>query len=141
LSKIVIRASDDWDTIQELDREAFPTSPKLTDEELSSSVWWLAYLDGVPVAYAGIWLIPAKKKAFLTRAAVAKIAQGQGLQKRLIRVRLRHAKRAGIPRVYTYTQAGNFASMKSLIACGLRPYYTSYGEANAFIYFETRRAA
>lgn len=136
-SRIKIARTTDLDTVRDLDRELFK-SPLLTDEELDESIWWLGTLGGTAVAFAGITLYPTKYKAFLTRAGVAPIARGAGLQKRLIRTRMRYARSQGIYRAYTYTHAGNHASMRSMIACGLRPYYTERPEETTYIYFENK---
>lgn len=136
-----IRRSDDLELVQELDREIFPKSPRLSQKELEDSTWWVAYVGGAAVGFAGIKLLPAKAKAYLTRAGVVKLARGSGLQKRFIRLRVSHAKRQGIPRVYTYVWAGNFASQRSLISCGFRPYYLERYENASYTYFENRRAS
>lgn len=84
-------------------------------------LWWVATDDGEPVGFAvvsplshGLW--------YMSRAGVVPSARGHGLQKRLIRVRLRAARSAGAAMVITDCTAANVASANSLIACGLRPY-------------------
>ena len=64
--------------------------------------------------------------------------RGRGLQRRLIRVRVRHARRIGLRRVYTYVSAPNIASMKSLVREGFEPYYFCWEESNPFVYLERR---
>ncbi len=58
---------------------------------------------------------------FLSTCFVAPAARGHGLQKRLIRARIRWARKQGYLWVWSYTAAFSVASMRSLIACGLRP--------------------
>jgi GNAT superfamily N-acetyltransferase len=138
--KVIIRQTSDLDTIAEMDREYFADYARLTDKELATSNWWLATMDGEPVGFAGITLMPDQHKAFMTRVAVAPIARGGGLQKRLIRVRTTFAKRNGITRCYTYVWAGNFPSMRSLISCGFRPYYLTRYDNITYTYLETEPA-
>lgn len=58
---------------------------------------------------------------FLSTCFVAPAARGHGLQKRMIRARVRYARRAGFQWAWTYTAVFSLASMRSLIACGFRP--------------------
>lgn len=59
---------------------------------------------------------------FLSRAAVAVPYRGQGLQKRLIQARVRHARRQGYLWVWSYTVPTNAPSMRSLLSCGFKPF-------------------
>lgn len=58
---------------------------------------------------------------FLSTCFVAPAARGHGLQKRLIRARLRYGRRAGFQWAWSYTATFSVASMRSLIACGFKP--------------------
>ena len=58
---------------------------------------------------------------YLSMAGVHQDYRGRGLQKRLIRARVRHAKRIGWKYVITYT-IDNPPSENSLISCGFRRY-------------------
>lgn len=131
---IRIRQTDDLDTIAELDRAEFDIP--LTEEELNTSNWWLAHMGDEVVGFAGIQMKYAEGKAFLVRGAVLPVARGGGLQKRMIRTRVSFAKRLGINRCYTYVWAGNFASMRSLIACGFKPYYLNRTADVTYIYLQ-----
>lgn len=62
----------------------------------------------------GVW--------FLCRAGVLEAYRGKGLQKRMIRLRLRYAKAHRGKLAITYTTKENFASANSLISCGFRLY-------------------
>ena len=86
--------------------------------------WWVAHnADDVPVAFAGLTeTLADRRMGYLCRAGVIPAARGAGLQKRLIRVRLRRARALGMRWVVTDTQRGNCASSNSLIACGFRLY-------------------
>ena len=131
--------TEDLQGIHELDRAVFPADRAIKDAELAAAEWWLVEWEGTPIAYGGIKLIPKEKRGLLVRAGVLHNFRGAGLQKRLIRARIRHAKRNGFPRVTTYVHVGNHASMRSLISCGFRPYRTEQHIAGPFIHFETCR--
>lgn len=139
--KLTVRETDDLDLVQELDRQIFPTTPALTEDELAGAVWWVARMGKEPVAFGGLRLEDGGAKAMLLRAGVLAQARGAGLQRRLVRAREAYARRHGVPRLYTYVWAYGLASMNNLIKCGYRPYYverTLYGEKNyqTFMYFE-----
>lgn len=109
-----------------VDAKIFVVSGPPSDEEFRQSKWWVAETEaGELVAYAGVWLKPSKKAAYLTRAGVLPEARGQGLQRRLLRVRERYARAQGAERTYTYVLDTNFPSMTNLIRCGYFPYYST----------------
>ena len=87
--------------------------------------WWIAYLDDQPIAFCAMrrsaqWC----DTAYLCRAGVMKRARGKGLQKRLIRVRERHAKRIKMNWLISDTYQ-NPESANSLIACGFKMFTPS----------------
>lgn len=84
--------------------------------------WWIAFADELPVAFAAVRPTGTPGVWYLCRAGVIPTARGQGLQKRLIRVRLLAAKAAGASAVVTDTRPNNCASSNSLIAAGFRTY-------------------
>jgi len=59
---------------------------------------------------------------FFDRAGVARYARGRGLQRALIRARLRWAKAGGYTHAVTYTMGENLTSSNNLIATGWRLY-------------------
>ena len=83
--------------------------------------WWLVHSeDGVPVAFAG--LVPSQRWSdcgYLCRAGVLPTHRGQGIQKKLIRVRIRQARALGWNWLVTDTN-DNPASANSLIARGFK---------------------
>jgi GNAT superfamily N-acetyltransferase len=87
----------------------------------TSGYWWLVHSeDGVPVAFAG--LVPSQRWSdcgYLCRAGVLPAHRGQGIQKKLIRVRIRQARALGWNWLITDTH-DNPASANSLIARGFR---------------------
>lgn len=93
--------------------------------------WWVARekSSGVVVGYAGsvhvtlgaAYFSPGRDRClFLARAGVLPRARGHGLQRRLIRARLSHARRLKCRGAYTYTTIENVASANNLIECGFR---------------------
>jgi len=94
---------------------------------VTGDVWWIAYQDGNPVAFAALRVLPPgddTSPCYLSRAGVLPNARGQGLQKKLIRARVQYAKKRGAPIVITDT-ADNPHSANSLIAEGFRMYNPS----------------
>lgn len=114
---------DDAEDILRLHAETMGTDcpvPKLDD-----AFWWLAYFEDHPVAFAGIRSSYTWRGAgYLLRCGVLEPHRGQGLQKRLIRVRERKAVKFGWRYCITDTTE-NVPSANSLIACGYRLYLPS----------------
>lgn len=108
----------------------------MQESTYADSVWWLAKtVEGSPVAYAGLYL-GIEGQAWLVRAGVLKAYRGGGLQRHLIRVRVKEARRRRLGRVLTYTSAENLPSQRNLIRCGFLPYRAEGG----CIYFEREAA-
>lgn len=115
----MIRQTTDAALIREMQLVCIPNAPRYPFED---AYWWIAEEDGQCVAFAGY--APSQQWAntiYLCRAGVIPVARGQGLQKKLIRARLQHAKRHGAEWAVTDTRR-NPASANSLIACGFRMY-------------------
>jgi GNAT superfamily N-acetyltransferase len=91
---------------------------------LKGDEWWIAYQDGLPVAFAAMRMIN-KTDAYLSRAGVLPAARGHGIQKRLIRARVQYAKKQGVTTVLTDT-TDNPASANSLISQGFRMHNPQY---------------
>lgn len=86
-------------------------------------VWFIAYAEnGDPAAYAG--LVQSTQwadTAYLCRAGVLYKYRGKGLQKRLIKARIRAAKTMGFNWLISDT-SDNAPSANSLISAGFRMY-------------------
>ncbi len=63
---------------------------------------------------------PEKAYCFLSRAAVVARYQGFGVQRAMIKARLRWAKREGAPTVVTYTDLHAYPSIINLLRCGFK---------------------
>ena len=93
------------------------------DDPISTTTgfWWIVYSEeGVPVAFAG--LVRSRRWSdcgYLCRAGVLPAHRGHGLQKKLIRVRIRQARALGWNWLITDTY-DNPASSNSLIARGFK---------------------
>ena len=84
--------------------------------------WWHIVFDErmEPVAFSG--LVPSLRwtdTVYLCRAGVLKEHRGRGIQKRLIKARLKKAKALGMNWAITDTY-NNPASANSIIACGFQ---------------------
>jgi GNAT superfamily N-acetyltransferase len=95
---------------------------KITDKEY----WYVAYThDGEAVGFAGV--VPSARWSdtmYLCRAGVVLAHRGRGLQKKLIKARIRKAKALGMNWIITDTNE-NPASANSLIATGFKMFEPS----------------
>ena len=92
--------------------------PCNTDE----GTWWIAYYNDMAVGFGGVvrsaqW----HGTGYMCRAGVMHIARGKGLQKKLIRARIRYARKVGWTHLVTDT-TDNHPSANSLISCGFKMY-------------------
>lgn len=92
-------------------------------EYKAGDLWWVVYDGTQPVAYACTRPTPAWTPYwYLARVGVLKSHRGNGLQKKLIRLRCNAARRAGASHMVTDTRRDNYSSSNSLIATGFRLY-------------------
>lgn len=88
--------------------------------------WWLAKDGDVLHGFAGLWpSVRVEGAGYLCRAGVLPAARGRGLQRKLIRVRERAAKKKGWTALFSDTDPSNAHSMNNLIACGYRAFRPS----------------
>jgi GNAT superfamily N-acetyltransferase len=83
---------------------------------------WLGWAKGTPVAFCTARYWRSEGSVFLERAGVLPIAQGNGLQRRMIRLREKWAKQQGAECVLTYVEARNYESLVNLLRCRYRLY-------------------
>jgi GNAT superfamily N-acetyltransferase len=107
--------------ILELDRKLFQAGePRPTFDD---TYCWIVFSDGKPVGYGILsHSVVSAENGYLCRCGVLKEEQGKGLQKRLIRVRERKARKLGMKTLVTDTVPFNIASSNNLIACGYKTY-------------------
>lgn len=106
--------------------------------QAKTGYWWVAFKGKVPVAFA--CLRPSAKfpdTGYMNVAGVLPKWRGHGLQKRLIMKRVQFARSLGWHTVNTDTINHNAASMRSLIACGFRPFVpaTKWGDPDHAVYW------
>lgn len=109
---------NEFRTIEELQRECFGSIIVPAEK----AIWWSAVDGNFLVGFAGlkvseIW----DRTVYLCLAGIEPQARGNGLQKRLIRARLKWAIQHGMQWAYTDTRQ-NPASANSLISCGFKMY-------------------
>jgi GNAT superfamily N-acetyltransferase len=116
--------------LQALDARCFPGCE---GEFINNRDWWVIISGNIIVAYCGSWY--SSGICMFNRAWVKPEYRGQGIQKRMIKVRLAAAKLYG-DTVITYTTRDNDKSANNLIAKGFRLYNPAYAYAgNEMIYF------
>ena len=108
--------------IHRLDRILFASDHEIKGDDCW---WWTIEDKGEAIAFAG--LRPCQEAhnaglAYLIRAGVRRTHRVRGLQRQLIRARVRMARRHGLKEVVTYVMAYNMASANNLISCGFKLY-------------------
>lgn len=100
--------------------------PDLEFQQLHGD-WWIAYDNTkTPVAFAGLWpSLTQPGSGYLCRAGVLPVGRGHGLQRRLIRVREREAKRKRWVALLSDVDPKNATSMNNLFACGFTAFRPS----------------
>lgn len=112
-----------YESLRELDTTN-PSFKGCGDEFLENREWWvLVNTRGEIVAYCGA--IFAQRICIFNRAWVHKSRRGMGVQKRMIRLRLRRARQFCRTAI-TYTTKDNYASINNLIRCGFKMYCPEY---------------
>lgn len=101
--------------------------PDDTPRAIEGDEWWLAFSGIKVVGFASMNLIPTDDGfvAYLSRSGVRSGARGNGVQKRMIRARVAHARRAGAF-VSIVDTCDNPPSANSLISEGFRMYDPQY---------------
>ena len=100
--------------------------------------WWVAFDGKTPAAFACLRpSIRSEHTGYLAMSGVLARWRGKGLQRKLIRKRVAYARQLGWHTVITDTMHGNAASMRSLIACGFRPYtpVVRWGDPDHAVYW------
>ena len=118
IKRVDIRCLQIQKELQVLQKKCLPSD---TPSDTTQGYWWIVYdAHNLPCAFAGLvssvrWL----DCGYLCRAGVLPSHRGQGLQKRLIRARVRQARALGWNWLITDTYQ-NPASSNSLIATGFK---------------------
>lgn len=105
--------------LQFLQLETLPYDPLVDPAE---GYWWLVRKGSHPVAYLGMTKVNDQPDwGYIARVGVMPDCRGKGIQKHLMRVAERHARRIGWTRLIS-TTLNNPPSANSFIACGYRTY-------------------
>lgn len=119
---IRIKRTQDIVTVFRLHWELFPGD---LWEYNGETACWLMYDDDEPIGFATADLIDGDT-VFLSRAGVVPGSQGNGLQKKLIRVREKWAKKQGASFLITYTTLQNYPTLINLLRTGYKFYSPEY---------------
>ena len=111
-----------YEQLRELDYNN-PNFKGCGDEFQFNREWWVMLDEGEIVAYCGS--IYSKGICIFNRAWVKKSHRGQGIQRRMIKTRLKAAS-TFCHIAITYTTLDNFPSANNLINCGFRLYLPEY---------------
>jgi len=118
IKRVDIRHLQTQDQLVVLQKKCLPSDAPF---DTSQGYWWIVYdAHNLPCAFAGLvssvrWL----DTGYLCRAGVLPSHRGQGVQKKLIRARVRQARALGWNWLITDTY-DNPASSNSLIATGFK---------------------
>lgn len=85
-------------------------------------IWWIANDNNTLAGFASLTRLD-NDSAYLSRAGVVDEFRGMGIQKRLIRARINHARKLGLQSIVTDCTTVNCASANSLISCGFKLYW------------------
>jgi GNAT superfamily N-acetyltransferase len=125
------RASDaDFGEIKRMDAAIFPGDSGLDID----AQYWVA----PGAAFAAAKLLEEEGLLYLYRAGVLPKARGRGLQKRMIRARLRWGRANECAQAVTFTTNWNTVSMRNLIRCGFLPYTPSFKWAGEGVVYWAR---
>lgn len=117
IKRVTVMSQTTEQAIRFLQKECLPLDTVLSPK---NGWWWMAYCDGRLAGFAAM-LQSSKtpQAAYLARAGTLEAFRGRGLQKKLIRERLKFAKDLGLTQAITDT-TDNVASANALIATGFR---------------------
>ena len=92
---------DELETIQKMDQLCFPHDSRDIEE---GDLWWVVPAGrGSLAAYGGLRIVSDGRVGYLFRVGVLPEFRGRGLQRKLIRSRINHARKLGLERVVSYT--------------------------------------
>lgn len=127
--RYVIRRSEDIKQVKALHTLCFPQ-----DDWENSTAHWIAWdSTGSPVGFCSARKSRHEPVVILTRAGVLPCANGAGLQRRMIQVRLRWARQVGAEHAITYTVYDNHPSIVNLLRSGFLFYEPAEQWAGAHV--------
>ena len=118
INRVDIRQSKNVNRLFTLQKTCLPSD---NPYDTTTGFWWAATdASSRDIAFAGlVYSSRWSDCGYLCRAGVVPSSRGQGIQKKLIRVRIRQAKAVGMKWLITDTY-NNPASSNSLISCGFK---------------------
>ena len=117
--KVSIEQIEDVEEAKAIHKLAFPSDAWVGDEH---TFWQAVDEKGKVVGFCSAIYLPDKRSVYLSRAAVIAKAQGRGLQRRMIKMRVRWAMEQGAHRVTSDAKMDNYESIANLIRCGFHFY-------------------
>lgn len=115
----LVDASDDYirEALTEIHDETFENTAPIPDFDVGD--WWLVANGRELAGFCGLtpcFYLP--NTGYMKRAGVRDAFKGHGLQRRMLTVRERHARRLGYDALYTDTASFNTPSSNNLIRAG-----------------------
>ncbi len=114
--KVRTAITKDIDLIKRMNNQCFDGYDV---DETVTGVFFVTTVNGKPAGFASVRRVSPTAYE-LTRAGVLSGHRGRGIQCRLIRARIKWAKRNDVEVLLTYTTLDNFESMSNLLKCGFR---------------------
>lgn len=129
----MISRVDDEVAIRAMHSVIFPSDSWVSFDDHTAG--WIARCEGKLAGFCVARKLKQEPYVFLERAGVFKKYSGLGLQRQMINVRVRWAKRIGARGCLTYAKHSNHQSIANLIRTGFRLYEPSYKWGDDALYF------
>lgn len=95
--------------------------------DVGRGFWWIATENGQDIAFAGLSNVASwAGGGYLCRAGVVPAHRGRGIQRKLIKARIKKAKQLGWKHLITNTY-DNMQSANNLIDCGFKMFQPEQG--------------
>lgn len=129
--KYKLSRTDDLRTVRRLHRKLFPND----EYDLEGQLWVCRDSNKNPVGFCAARLLEDMETVFLNRSGVLPIANGNGLQRRMIKVRERWAAEGGAKNIVTYALHDNHASIVNLVKSGYLLYHPAWRWASEGVHY------
>lgn len=107
------------DQLTDLHTKCFP-SDEMPD--FTKGYWWVVYDGYTQVGFCGLVIVPSwDDTGYLSRGGVVSTHRGRGLQRKMINVRIKKARKIGWDRLISATRE-NIPSSNNLMKCGFTLY-------------------
>ena len=118
IGKYFLRISTDLSTVKKLNKETFPHDEC---DITSNSKFWLLFHKGNAVGFCSVRPV-SRTILFLSRAGLQWNHRGRGLHRRMIKARIKYARKHNFKTIITYTIYSNTKSARNLIKEGFELY-------------------